>query len=832
MAGLKEGLEQILGPAFRVERELAGGGMSRVFVALDTSLGRRVVVKVLPADLAATVSVERFKREILLAATLQHPHIVGVLTAGEVDGMPYFTMPFVEGESLRTRIERDGRLTVGRTVSILKDVARALAYAHERGVIHRDIKPDNVLLAGTSATVTDFGIAKALLSAHSSRLSASGELVAESTRPPEAGTRQKPEGTKSSTTSKSALTQLGTTLGTPAYMAPEQAAADPATDHRADIYSFGIMAYEMLVGQVPFKSKTPQALLVAQLTATPPPMSTRRTDVPAALSRLVMQCLEKERDKRPQSAAELAELLEHPDMVSGAFASAPMEGVKRRNRLLGVVAAVVLIAAVTGGILLTRSQRIPPTVVPAGQVAAAAAAERARSIVVLPFVNIGRDSTDDYLADGLTNDLINALGRVPALRVTSRSVATSAREKFTSASEIGKALNVGRILEGTVQRDGNRLRVTARVTNTDDGFMVWSDMFERTLKDVFAVQDEISSAIADALGAQMGAVKTDALAERGTADDDAYDLYLRGRHFFEERGEGALRRALDLFHQAARKDPRFARAYAGIASVYSVLPLYSRASEDTLFAPGLQAATMAIQLDSTLAEAYASRAVLLNGRWRWREAEQDFRRAIAFDPRYAAAHQWYGEQLMVRNRVAEAVDHLRRAAELDPVSPVIASSYAMALAHAHRDPEAIAQARRAVELDSSLFLPRLVLGLGHLLANRTPDAIRELEPALGLSGNSPFVQAVLGYAYAVGGQRQNAEALAQQLAARDDPDSQGALAVVQIALGDTARALTNLESAARRHAPIFTVQPLGAAMFDPVRASPRFQAVLRMLGLK
>jgi TolB-like protein/tRNA A-37 threonylcarbamoyl transferase component Bud32/Flp pilus assembly protein TadD len=831
MANLREGLQQTLGPGFTIERELSGGGMSRVFVALDTSLGRRVVVKVLPPELAASVSVERFKREIMLAATLQHPHIVGVLTAGDIAPdeydltgmrMPYFTMPFVEGESLRSRIERDGRLTVGRAVSILKDVARALAYAHERGVVHRDIKPDNVLLAGTSATVTDFGIAKAVLGSIATDPSLEGRE-----HPPASG---HPSRGQKSVASKSALTQLGTTLGTPAYMAPEQAAADATTDHRADIYSFGIMAYEMLIGEVPFKSKTPQALLAAQLTATPPPIPALRTDVPAALSMLVMRCLEKEREKRPQSAREIAELLEHPDMVSGAFASAPIVAAKRPNRTMIVAAAAILVVAAAAVVPMIRRDAAP--VVPVQQVAAAAAGERARSIVVLPFVNIGRDTTDAYLAEGLTNDLINALGRVPGLRVTSRSVATSAREKFSSASEIGKALNVGRILEGTVQRDGSRLRVTARVTNTDDGFMVWSDMFERELKDVFAVQDEISSAIADALGAQMTTAPTGVVAERGTANDDAYDLYLRGRHFFEQRGEQALRRALELFRGAAQKDARFARAHAGIAGVYSILPLYSSASMDTLFEPGFAAASRAIQLDSTLAEAYASRAVLLNSRWRWSEGEQDLRRAITLEPRFAAAHQWLGEQLMVRNRLPEALTALKRATDLDPVSPVVASSYAMALAVSKRDAEAIAQARRAVDLDSTLFLPRLVLGFGHLLAGRVPDAIRELEPALGLGRESPHVQGVLGYAYAVGGQRQSAEALAQTLSAKRDPNSQAALSMVLIGLADTARALTYLESAAGARAQFFTVQPLAASMFDPVRASPRFQSVLRTVGLQ
>jgi eukaryotic-like serine/threonine-protein kinase len=736
-----------------------------------------------------------------------------VLTAGTIDGMPYFTMPFVEGESLRTRIEREGRLTVGRAVSILKDVARALAYAHERGIVHRDIKPDNVLLAGTSATVTDFGIAKAVL----------GSLATDP--------HQQADSRTGKTTSRTgALTQLGTTLGTPAYMAPEQAAADPATDHRADLYSFGIMAYEMLTGHVPFKSKTPQALLAAQLTATPPPIPAARTDVPIALARLVMACLEKERDKRPQSAREIAEQLEHPDMVSGAFASASQVAVRRSYWKPMVAAAALIVVGVMAGVILSRRASERAAAQFAAQTAAVAA-ERARSIVVLPFVNIGRDSADAYLADGLTNDLINVIGRVPAIRVTSRSVAASAQAKFSSPSEIGKALNVGRVLEGTVQRDGNRIRVTARITNTDDGFMVWSDMFERELKDVFAVQDEISRSIADALGTQMNEAAAAAQPERGTTDDVAYDLYLRGRHFFEQRGEASLRRALDLFTQATKRDPKFARAYAGIAGVYSLLPLHSRTTTESVYLPALEAATRAIELDSSLAEAFAARAQVQLPRWRWREAEADLRKAIAIDPRFAAAQQWLGELLLVRNRVPEALETLRRAAELDPVSPVIASSYSMALSLAKRDADAVAQAKRGVDLDSTFFLPRLVLGVAHILGNRPADAISELEFASAL-GTLSHVRGFLGYAYAVGGQRQQAAGIAAELEARIDADSRAALAVTQIGLGDTTRALRNLESAAQAHAAFFTAQPLSSPVFDPVRPSVRFQTLLGTLGLK
>jgi len=816
MVDLREGLQSTLGPSFTVERELTGGGMSRVFVAMDSALGRRVVVKVLPPELAATVSVERFKREIMLAATLQHPHIVGVLSAGEIDGMPYFTMPFVEGESLRARIEREGPLPVGRVVSILKDVARALDYAHARSVVHRDIKPDNVLLAGTSATVTDFGIAKAVLGALN---------TGESDTTPRTGGDKKPTTT---TGSKSALTQLGTTLGTPAYMAPEQAAADPATDHRADLYAFGIMAYEMLTGTVPFKSKTPQALLAAQLTATPAPIGTKRTDVPVALARLVMQCLEKEREKRPQSAKEIAELLEHPDMVSGAFASASM-GAARRNRRFwqSFIAGVLVTGAIIAAVLVKNAGSGSTA---ASSAAAAATAERAHSIVVMPFVNIGRDSTDDYLADGITNDLVNVLGRVAGLRVTSRSVASSARAKYSTSQELGVALGVGRVLEGTVQREGKRLRVTARVTNAEDGFMVWSDMYERELKDVFAVQDEISAAIADALGTQLGA-GADSIAARGTKDDVAYDVYLRGMHFFDQRGAVGLRRALDYFAKSAKQDAKFARAQAGIAAVYSLLPLYTPMSVDSAFGPGYAAATKAIELDSTLAEAYASRGLLLTSQWRWAEGERDYKRAIALDPRYAAAHQWYGEQLMARGRAGEAVEQLKRAAELEPLSSVVASSYAMALSFAKRDKDAQAQAKRGIELDSSLFVPRLALGVVHVVAGRQEEAIKELEPALALSRESPYARALLGYAYAVAGQRQSADAVVRQLAGKTDGNSLSALALTQIAMGDTAQALASLEKASRTHAAFFVQFPLSAPLYDPVRSSVRFRGILTAVGL-
>src|SRR5688500_16078022 len=281
MADLRDQLQATLGPAYTLERELGGGGMSRVFLAEESALGRKVVIKVLPPEIAAGVSVERFRREIQLAARLQHPHIVPVLSSGEMEGVPYYTMPFVEGESVRARLARSGALSITEAIGILRDVAKALAYAHERGIVHRDIKPDNVLLSGGSATVADFGIAKAVAAAR-----ADGD------------------------TGVATLTQIGSSLGTPAYMAPEQAAADPSTNHRADIYAFGCMAYELLAGRPPFVAKNPQRLLAAQMGDTPDPITAHRPDTPADLAELVMDCLAKDADARPQQAADIVRVLD------------------------------------------------------------------------------------------------------------------------------------------------------------------------------------------------------------------------------------------------------------------------------------------------------------------------------------------------------------------------------------------------------------------------------------------------------------------------------------------------------------------------------------------
>jgi eukaryotic-like serine/threonine-protein kinase len=473
MSSISDRLLSALGGSYTIERELTGGGMALVFVGEDHDLGRKVVIKILPPELAASVSAERFRREILTVARLQHPHIVPILKAGEVDGVPYFVMPYVDGESVDIRLRRVGTLGVRETIGIMKDVARALAFAHEHGVVHRDIKPGNVLLAAGSATVTDFGVAKALSTALRS-----GEKANE-------------------------LTNTGMSLGTILYMAPEQIAGDPDIDGRADIYSLGATAYEMLAGVAPFARLSPREMLTARLTLPPPPLSTIRKDVPAGLEQLIARCLAIDPRDRPQTATALIEALEDPATFSGSFASSSprlaLHGTRLKRAVIGALALVGAIVVSTG---IYAKMHTGNSSAFAESAAGARKPVDLGVIAVLPFVNLGADSTNAYLATGVTNAVAGKLMRTPGLRVLAPGRPRSVKRKTDTASTANVAARL--VLEGTVERVGDRLRVTARLSSTDDDVMQWADVFDRDVKDIFAVEDEIAEAIAASVTPMTG----------------------------------------------------------------------------------------------------------------------------------------------------------------------------------------------------------------------------------------------------------------------------------------------------------------------------------------
>ena len=530
MNDLQARLQAALGAAYRIERELGGGGMSRVFVATEVALDRHVVIKVLPPDLAAGLNVERFRREIQLAAKLQHPHIVPLLAAGAADGLLYYTMPLIEGESLRAKLARQGELPIAEGVRILVDVADALAYAHSHGLVHRDIKPDNVLLSGKHAVVMDFGVSKAL----------------------------------SNATGESSITSIGVALGTPAYMAPEQAAGDPNTDHRADIYALGILAYELLTGHPPFVGASAQQVLAAQVVQPPPPITKSRTAVPPGLESLVMRCLEKRAADRPQTAGEVLSSLEVLATPSGGMtpiATAPPERSRTAPlRTPWVVAAVAVVVLAGAGLLLLRGGRV--------------AAAGARSVAVLPFENMGGGEPGQSLADGLQDDILTQLTKIGALQVTSRTSVQEYRGSAKPVRQIGRELGVKALLEGQVQRTDKRVHVNVQLIDAGSDRQLWADTYDRelTAQDVFAIQDSIARNVAEAMRVQLSPAEAAAIAGTPTDNMEALDYYHRGRDLFARRGsESADTAAERAFEHAVALDPHFAAAWAGLSESRSWL---------------------------------------------------------------------------------------------------------------------------------------------------------------------------------------------------------------------------------------------------------------------
>jgi TolB-like protein/Tfp pilus assembly protein PilF len=777
---LRSHLESTLGASYTIEGELGGGGMSRVFVATERALGRRVVIKVLSPELAAEVSAKRFEREIRLAASLQQANIVPVLSAGETNGVPHYTMPFVEGRSLRDRLQADPRLTIGEAISILRDIARALAYAHEHGVVHRDIKPENVLLSGDAAVVTDFGIAKAIASSR-----------AESASPPASGT----------------VTQIGTSVGTPAYMAPEQISADPSIDHRADLYAFGCVAYELLSGKPPFAATNVHSLFAAHLSERPVPLLDKNPDTPPTLAALVEQCLEKDPARRPQTAREILRVLE-VSSTSGGWVTRVVRRVPRQHRkvVLGIVALVIVLGAwqviVAVGVL-----RPQPTV------------------AVIPFLNVSADSGDQYLADGIADGLTTALGKVGGIEVKSRSLGYQYRgRREIDARAIGATLGVSHVLHGSVQRAGNRLRVSAHLTRARDNHEVWSQDYVRSADDAFAVQDEITRLVVTALPRGLGAAKQiPASASSGTSNPEAYDLYLRGRFLLQRRGAG-VRQSIDNFAQAIAKDSSFARAHAAYALALELLPYFQRVNVDSLNRLAIPAAQRALRVDSTIAEAHTALAMAHQHRYEWKAAEDSYRRAIAGEPPDADAYIQYGRFLYYTRTVAEALPQFQRARELDPNSAVASGWVGHLLDMSGRHDEALAELRRALQIDSAVPPTLVFMAQAHFFAGRSDSARVYAER---LWRVWPNWRASAAAVFAKLGDRKRVLGMLREAEQRDAAGGAG----IYAALGDSTRWFELREQSTANREIWPTYSSLSERGLDFMRGSARFAAIVRSVGL-
>ena len=667
MTDLKDQLQHTLGDNYTIERELGGGGMSRVFVAEEVSLGRKVVVKVLPPDLAASVNVERFRREIQLAARLQHPHIVPVLAAGISNGLPYYTMPFIEGESLRASLARSGELPVQEVAKILRDVLSALAYAHAHGVVHRDIKPDNVLLTDHHAVVADFGLAKAL---------------------------------SASTNPGSSLTSLGVALGTPAYMAPEQATADPTTDHRADLYAVGAMAYEMLTGHQVFSARSPQAMVAAHALEEPEPIGKRRPSVPPELSSLIMRALEKHAADRPQSAGEMLAELEAAVTPSGA--TTPHIGAIRRRASKKSDRSGLFMAVGAALVLLTLASSSWYWYDHRTRVVAAAAADTTPSLAVLPFENLGK-ADDAYFAAGMTDEISSKLAVLGGLTVIGRQSAKSYANTTKPAQQIGKELGATYLLTGTVRWDRSRLgrrlvKITPVLQRASSGAEIWSEPYQGEATGVFDIQGKVAERVAEAMRVNLSQTDKQALTARPTNNAEAYDYYLRAKNL----GLGTQRaseflRAVAFLERAVQLDPKFALAYATLGVAH--LNIYWFQGDDSPHRLEMAKAVIdtALALDPKLAAGYRATATY------YYRTKLDYPRALdalAVAERLAPndPNALDLKALIERrqNRWAESISDEEHASRLDPRNPDLFGNLCLTLYVTRRYDEAEKACRQAI----------------------------------------------------------------------------------------------------------------------------------------
>ena len=783
-----QGLVEALADRYAIQRELGRGGMATVYLARDVRHDRMVALKVMRPELAAAIGNERFLREIQIAARLHHPHVLALYDSGEAGGFLYYVMPYVEGESLRDRLDRDHQLPIDDALQIAREVADALSYAHSHDVVHRDIKPENILLSSGHALVADFGIARAITAAGGER-----------------------------------LTETGLSIGTPSYMSPEQAAGNSSIDGRSDIYSLGCVLYEMLAGEPPHMGPNAQAIIAKRLTEPVPSLRETRETIPPETDAALSRALARVPADRYATATEFAAALAPAVTASGATpAAAAPTG--RNPILLAAISTVALVAVVIIVMLLAR-----------GNTPAAPTDDRP-TLAVLPFENLGAPE-DEYFADGITEEMTSRLAEISGLGVTSRTSTLRYKGTQRALREIGDELNVRYVLEGTVRTDRSpdgtgQVRVTPQLIRVSDDTHLWTDRYTASLApgEIFAVQAQIAEQVATALDVTLLGADREALRDVPTANTEAHDAYLLGRFYWNKRGAENLEVAARHFGRAVELDPDFAEAYTGLADTYSLYGYYAvpGITRVEAYARAELAARRAIALDSTLAAARASLGnILTYGLWDWEGAEREFQHALALDPDYAVARYWYAELLIILGRNEDAIAQAERAIASDPASPVARHLLGVALLRVGRPDEGIAREREAVELEPGFSFAWAALAFAHLAGGQFDDAAREFVRA-GVPENlsALTVDAV-----------RDSTARAGAVAAISNYEAPGAepdptfLAEWYLVVGAIDSMFNLLEEAyeVRSEALIFDLRD---PVFDPIRSDPRYIDLMRRLRLR
>jgi eukaryotic-like serine/threonine-protein kinase len=776
-------LPELLGDRYRMGRELGRGGMARVYLARDLKHNRDVAIKVIRPELSASLGHDRFLREIGIAARLRHPNIVPLYDSGEVGESLYFVMPYEEGPSLRERLTQEGAIPVADALNVLRDVARALAYAHDHGVVHRDVKPDNVMLSGGAAVVTDFGIAKALSAA-----------LTDVSGPP--------------------LTQSGSAIGTPAYMAPEQATGDPSTDHRADLYSFGCLGYELFTGQPPFAHDSMHLVIAAHLGTVPQPVNTLRAEVPPAVAELLARCLEKHPSARPQSAREVLDSLD--GAATGGYATpvsvgAPVSRRSRAPRWAGLALTAGVAAA--GVYLATRAGDSPPPI----------------TLAVLPINNISADSAIEFVAEGLGDDVAGVLLTVPGIQIQGRSSAWKYRGQLgVDVTEAGARLGADWVMTGAVRLQGGHWILSAQLERSADKANVWGESFDISPDQAAGAAQAIAARVVASLRLRFPKVIGAAPslpANRRTENNEAYRLYLKGREMFSRRTV-SVKESAELFRAAIRLDSLYAMAYSGLSVALALSPFYEGVPPRTIQDELVDAARRALDLDSTLAQPHVALGLASWFDHQWERAESEFKTALQLEPRNAEVRVQYARLLITMGRNRDALRQLRSARAEDPSSAVVLSWTAYAYYLEGQADSALIESQRALENDSSLSARDF--GARVLLRHSRPAE------ALKLIASAPPWFWVKGYLLAKAGDPAAARRLLQEwdAAAAQPWYAETRRAFTYLGLGDTAQALSALERADARGENWALFAGPSDPLFAPIRRSAQFRALLRKVGLE
>jgi serine/threonine-protein kinase len=793
---------------YRILSQLGGGGMGVVYEAEDLKLHRHVALKFLPPEMENDPAArERFQREAFAASALNHPNICTIYEIDEASGQHFIAMELLQGQTLKhTMVGKP--LPIERVLELGAEIVDALDAAHAKGIVHRDIKPANIFVTDRGhAKILDFGLAK---------------VEPRETNVAGVGTSELP------TVSENDLTSPGTTLGTVAYMSPEQARGE-VVDARTDLFSFGVVLYEMATGRLPFQGNTSATIFHAILGQAPVLPTRLNPELPPKLEEIINKALEKDRSVRYQHASEMRADIKRlkRDTDSGrsitgsSVAEAPVQPWWRKSATLVIAAALVLAGLVTTG-WFYRSH--------------VGGGETIDSLAVLPFVNASGDPNAEYLSDGITESLINSLSQLPHLKVMSRDSAFMYKGKDMDARTVGQQLGVRAVFKGRVMQRGDNLDISAELVDARDDSHIWGEQYSRKASDIFALQGGIAKEITTALRMRLTGDDEKSMSKSFTPNPEAYQDYLKGRYWFNKQsGEEAVNKAIEYFQQAISKDPAYALAYAGLADCYSSLGNSGFVPAREAFPRAKDAALKALEIDDTLAEAHTSLGYIKTVYdWDWSGAEREYQRSIDLNQRSAEAHHFYAIALRRMGRLEESIKELRRAVELDPFSGFINLDLGGSLYFARRYDAAIEQERKILELDPNFILAHYVLGMAYVQKSMYEEGIAEFQKVLEILPGDVRPLSGLGNAYAVAGRRAEAQKVLDQL---NDLSKRKYVpawfrAIIYVGLEEKDKAFEWLEKSYEDRSIGFGSAIKVDPIWDPLRSDPRFADLLRRMNLQ